>query len=145
MRNGLWSSFTIKLKTAVVCAKLAINAKKFLKHSWPAIQIPRDPGSVPAQDGQFLCAVLFNRNGKRFRTVFQRPRLLIMTNNTVHVAPANSHDRCAARLTLQRRKSKCFLDTWMNEKVGCAIQTGQFRGALAICNPVDAASATVAL
>src|SRR5437879_7731529 len=114
MRNGLWSSFTI-LKTAVVCAKLAINAKKFLKHSRPAIQTPRDPGSVPAESGQFLRAVLFNRSGKRFRAVFPRPRLLIMTNDTVHVAPANSHNRCAARLALQRRKPKCYLDNRMNE------------------------------
>ena len=58
-----------------------------------------------------------------------------MTNHVVHVAAANSHDRRAARLTFQRGKAKCFLNTGMNEKIGRTIKAGEFARIGAVSNP----------
>ena len=102
--------------------------------SYKAFRCPRG-GLRPGR--QFFRAQLFNRIGQRFRTVFLRPRFLVVTNNPIHVTAANSHHRRAARLTFQRHKSKCFLNARMNEKIGGAIVTGEISGICAVRNPRD--------
>src|SRR5438552_13363139 len=58
-----------------------------------------------------------------------------MTNDFVHAAASDSHNRRPARLTLQRRQSKCFLNTGMNEEIGGAIKAGEFARIGTIANP----------
>src|SRR4029077_9975001 len=120
------------LKLAVVRANLAINAKQFLKYALPAIKFfGCARGGLP-QSGHFFRTKIFDRIGQRFQTVLLRPRFLVVTNNLIHVTPANSHYGCAACLTFQRHKSKCFLNAWMNEKIGSAIVTGEINGVCAV-------------
>src|SRR5262249_17588094 len=68
-----------------------------------------------------------------------------MTNNPIHVTPPNSHDRCAARLTFQRHKSKRFLNAWMNKEVGGSIVTGEINRVCAVRDPRDISDAALQL
>src|SRR4029450_9067553 len=133
MMNGLWLSLSIG--TAVVCAPLAINAKQFCKYSGPAIQIPRRASRALAQDRQLFYARVFNRSGQRCCRVFPRPRFLVMADNPIHVASADSHYRRATRLTFQRDKPKRFLHARVNEEIGCPIITREIGRVGAILNP----------
>src|SRR5437773_10378614 len=58
-----------------------------------------------------------------------------MTNNIVHAAATNSHHGRPARLTLQRRSAKSFLNTGMNEEIGGAVVAGEVARITAITNP----------
>src|SRR4029450_6930172 len=123
------------LKSAVVCANLAVNAKQFLKYTRPAVHSFRcSCGGLP-QSRQFLGAKIFDGISQRFRRVVLRPRFLVVTNNPIHVTPANSYDRCAACLTFQGHKSKPPLHAWMNEEISRPIITGEIDRVCAVRDP----------
>src|SRR5262245_30890414 len=58
-----------------------------------------------------------------------------MADHVIHAATANSHYGRATCLALQGRKAKGFLNTGMNEKIGCTIKTSQLASVRAVANP----------
>src|SRR6476660_8129703 len=69
------------------------------------------------------------------RRAFYAAFLQIVRNDFVHAAASDSHYRRPARLTLQCRQSKCFLDTGMDEEIGGAVVAGQLAQIGTITNP----------
>src|SRR6266536_4477909 len=131
--------------SCVVGADLVVNTKNLLKYTRPGVIQSGTPNCSGAEPLQFLNVHGFDCIGKRLRALFPRPRFLAMTNNPVHVTASDSHNRCAASLTFQRHKSKCFLNPRMNEEIGGAIITREIRGVGAILNPRNVSPATAGL
>src|SRR4030095_14585477 len=105
------------------------------KYARPAVEPFRCTSGGFPKSRQFFSAKIFDCISQRIRAVLLRPRLLVVANNAIHVTPANSYNRCAARLTLQRHKSKRFLNAWMNEKISGAVVTSEIRTARAVRKP----------
>src|ERR1044072_2256279 len=59
----------LHLKSAVVCANLAINAKQFVKYARPAVHSFRCARGGLSQSCQFLGAKIFDGVSERFRCV----------------------------------------------------------------------------
>src|SRR6266487_2469358 len=127
--------------SCVVGADLVVNTKNLLKYTRPSVIQSGTPNCSGAEPLQFLNVHGFDCIGQRLRTVFPRPRFLVMTNNPVHVTATDSHYRGAAGLTFQRHETKCFLNPRVNEEVGSAIITRESSGVGAILNPRDVSGA----
>src|SRR5204862_8206266 len=110
--------------SCVTGTDLAVNTKKLLKHTRPCIICPGILRGSAAQDLQFLRAQCLNGIGESLRSVFTRPRFLLMTNNPVHVTAVNFHHGRSAGLTFQRDKAKRFLNAWVIEQIVCPILAG---------------------
>src|ERR1700730_6105802 len=102
MAGGRWSPSG----TPLVCAHLAINAKKLLKDARPSVDASCYFGGSAAQDRQFPRARLLDCIGQRCRRVVARPTLLFVKNDSIHVTAFDAHDRCAAGLAFQRHETK---------------------------------------
>src|SRR5438874_2441751 len=94
---------------------LAVNAKQSLEYTRPGEALLCQPRGPCAESGQVTCTRCFDRLRERLWRILFGPELLIMQNNTIHVAPANAYHRGAASLTFERDQPKRFLRPRMNE------------------------------
>src|SRR2546423_9872513 len=119
----------------VICADLAVNAKKPLKYPWPGMALRGFGRSLVTQGRQGLFAEPLNRGRKRIGIVFARPIILSVEDQLVHCRAANSNDRRAARLAFQCDQAKSFLHAWMNKNVRRAVITSELARLRAVTNP----------
>src|SRR5438046_10660072 len=103
--------------SCVTGADLAVNTKKLLKHARPRVVCPRILRRNAAQHLQFLRTQCLNGIGESLRSVFSRPRFLLMTNNPAHVTAVNSHHGPAAGLPFHPNKANCSLNARLNEQI----------------------------